>query len=260
MTPKRFFTDAEEAEIAKIYLAGYTERQIAQAYQLKTHGAINCALRRQGATARQFRYVRHRDSTIFKVIDSEEKAYWLGFLYADGCINKSLIQLSLANKDAHHVKKFADFLGDAPCAIKNSGYKDYLKATTTIYDKEMAIDLGLLGIETGRPDYTKATNAVPDRLLHHFIRGNFDGDGCASNQGPSLIFCGNAPFVTFLRNEISARVGTNPNLKLREHRCGKVVYISFRRRVQALLVADYIYKDATIFLERKKDIVDSWRK
>lgn len=41
----------------------------------------------------------------FKKIDTEEKAYWLGFLYADGCVGskEAKIELGLAEKDFNHL-------------------------------------------------------------------------------------------------------------------------------------------------------------
>ena len=44
--------------------------------------------------------------TNFNVIDTEEKAYWLGFLYADGCVHsaENKIELGLAEKDYKHIE------------------------------------------------------------------------------------------------------------------------------------------------------------
>lgn len=49
----------------------------------------------------------------FEKIDNEEKAYWLGFLYADGNVSlkEDKIELSLAEKDLNHIKKFKNFIG-----------------------------------------------------------------------------------------------------------------------------------------------------
>lgn len=49
----------------------------------------------------------------FEIIDTEEKAYWLGFLYADGSVSSSedKIELGLAEQDMHHIEKFRDFIG-----------------------------------------------------------------------------------------------------------------------------------------------------
>ena len=45
----------------------------------------------------------------FEYIDSEEKAYWLGFLFADGFVNKdSYVGIALQSSDYHHLEKFRD--------------------------------------------------------------------------------------------------------------------------------------------------------
>lgn len=50
---------------------------------------------------------------IFKSIDNEFKAYWLGFLYADGSVGSTdyRVELTLAEKDYNHLVKFKDFIG-----------------------------------------------------------------------------------------------------------------------------------------------------
>lgn len=49
----------------------------------------------------------HFDEHVFDVIDTEEKAYWLGFLTADGYIysRDNTFGISLASIDKHHVEK-----------------------------------------------------------------------------------------------------------------------------------------------------------
>ena len=46
--------------------------------------------------AKRFKEV---DESIFEIIDTEEKAYWLGFLYADGYVNHRQVELSLKESD-----------------------------------------------------------------------------------------------------------------------------------------------------------------
>ena len=64
----------------------------------------------------------------FESIDTEHKAYWLGFMLADGCVNKSRdrIELSLKEEDYDHLVKFKNDL--------NSGHK-IGKKIKTINDK-----------------------------------------------------------------------------------------------------------------------------
>ena len=49
------------------------------------------------------------NSDYFENIDSEDKAYWLGFLFADGSVAKDRdrISVALAEKDKFHIEKFA---------------------------------------------------------------------------------------------------------------------------------------------------------
>lgn len=45
----------------------------------------------------------------FEVIDTEEKAYWLGFIMADGCVSithSPKVLLGVAEKDAEHIREF----------------------------------------------------------------------------------------------------------------------------------------------------------
>lgn len=53
------------------------------------------------------------DENIFQVIDTEEKSYWLGFLYADGAIigNEAACEVSQADANLDHLEKFRKFVG-----------------------------------------------------------------------------------------------------------------------------------------------------
>ena len=50
----------------------------------------------------------------FNKIETEKQAYWLGFLYADGCVSyqnwNNQIELSLQERDLHHLEKFRSFI------------------------------------------------------------------------------------------------------------------------------------------------------
>ena len=54
-------------------------------------------------------YNRH----IFENIDTEEKAYWLGFILADGYLNtdKHMVRIKLGDVDKKHIEKFIAFIG-----------------------------------------------------------------------------------------------------------------------------------------------------
>ena len=118
----------------------------------------------------------------FEKIDSEEKAYWLGFLYADGYISfsENKIELSLAEKDVHHIEKFRDFLGINNRICYRPSVKAYRLSFRSDKCKQDLINQGC----TPRKSLTlkfPTSKQVPYELIRHFIRGYFDGDGWFSN-------------------------------------------------------------------------------
>lgn len=119
----------------------------------------------------------------FKYIDSEEKAYWLGFLYADGCIttDKKYIILELSSEDLEHIKRFKDDI-QAHQKIRIYKRNNIEYARLCIGCKEMVLDLikvGCIPHKTFNIVFPEA-NIIPKNLIRHFIRGVFDGDGCIS--------------------------------------------------------------------------------
>ena len=58
---------------------------------------------------------------IFDKINSQEKAYWLGFILADGYLNvdKHMLRIKLGDKDKHHLEKFIQFIGGSLDMLKS---------------------------------------------------------------------------------------------------------------------------------------------
>lgn len=113
---------------------------------------------------------------IFRIIDTEEKAYWLGFLYADGYVSKyNQIEVSLTLKDEEHLYKLKKFVNTNTNIIK-----DDHRVRLLFCSKEMAQDLANLGCVNNKSLVLTfpTKEQVPDNLLRHFLRGYVDGDGC----------------------------------------------------------------------------------
>lgn len=124
----------------------------------------------------------------FKEIDTEEKAYWLGFLYADGCItrfyrNEKLkamsLELTLQSNDIEHLKKFLKSL-DSNVPIQNKKIKNKYNASRVVINcTSMCRDLINLGCTPQKSLILEFPNEniLPLKYINHFIRGYFDGDG-----------------------------------------------------------------------------------
>lgn len=259
----RNFTDSEEEQIGRIYLAGHSTRAIARAYRLKSKRSVIGALKRQGIQQRspaERNRLYELDPHRFDVIDCEEKAYWLGFIYADGNVNRRTLRVSLKGSDQPHLEKLKFFmLSESPIHTGTARVqgKEYPQCSIEFTDRHLAGRLRELGILPRRPDFRPAVRAVSDPLLHHFTRGFFDGDG-SMNTKPSLSFCGCEDFMLWLRSLLDARTDLNPLPKVSKHPKSRIFYLSIGKHHQAERVAHFMYDDANICLTRKRERFKSW--
>ncbi len=126
-----------------------------------------------------FRHRKYKfQEDIFDNIDSEIKAYWLGFLYGDGGINQTSLKLELSAKDINHLEKFKLFmLGNNPI-IKGKKNCYYINYTS----KYLTNSLKKYGIIQNKTYLTNTTPQINSNLLKHFYRGILDSDG-SINKG-----------------------------------------------------------------------------
>ena len=115
------------------------------------------------------------NSNIFNTIDTEEKAYWLGFLYADGnVLDNNTISLELSTVDKEHLIKFNSFLNKSLDIREDKNRVRCIFKDTTI--KNSLVNLGCIPRKSLVLRFPK-DKQVPKRLKRHFVRGYIDGDG-----------------------------------------------------------------------------------
>lgn len=126
----------------------------------------------------------------FSKIDSPEKAYWLGFIYADGCVTKqNSLSIILHKKDTEHLMKLKDSLNatnpieERVEKIKNKNGEivrlqecSKLRISSTKITKDL-INAGCFRNKSKILKYPNP-DIIPKELEAHFIAGYFDGDGC----------------------------------------------------------------------------------
>jgi hypothetical protein len=122
------------------------------------------------------------DENYFTHIDSPEKAYWLGFLFADGYNTDDEIVIELAKKDITHLVKFKKTIKATQLISTRSKYdKNQLNtkefASIRISSREMCKILSIHGMIKNKT-YTLKYPDINSEYDRHFIRGFFDGDGC----------------------------------------------------------------------------------
>lgn len=145
----------------------------------------------------------------FRLIDTPEKAYWLGFIAADGGIQHGngvhALTVGLAAKDRGHLLKLRRALGStAPIGARQKSNSFVLG----IYSKELLEDLATAGLPPGK-ERRGAPWSGPAHLLPHYWRGVLDGDGCIHRSRNSWVvgFCGNFAMVSGFAHFIEQSTG-----------------------------------------------------
>jgi hypothetical protein len=210
------------------------------------------------------------NSTFFDCIDSEEKAYWWGFLYADGYVGKDAraIVVNLSSVDMDHLKRFRDIVSpERPVRLEVKFRKNLGITTRTavlrVDDKHICSRLQELGMIPKRPEFWRVRDNLPDDLFRHWLRGYFDGDGSAAKSSPSIRLIGQDDLLSWILNKLNTgrvlNTSTAPYQKCAKD--GKKLNIyefSVGGSHQVVSFREWLYRDATIYLERKKVIMDTW--
>ena len=243
----------------KLYIQGKSLRQIGDllnidrkklSKKLKEDGIIIRDPNKNSISNGKAKRFKEVDESIFETIDTEEKAYWLGFLYADGYVNERQIELTLKAKDLEHIQKFQAFMHSKH---KISYRKDTNAYRITICSPKIASDLSKLGCCQAKSLILTFPSAdqVPKHLVHHFMRGYFDGDGCiAYGQGQyRLSILGTSDFLDKYEDYILNILNRTNRNKRRYN--GQALSIQYAGTEQVYKIYNFLYQDATVYLERK---------
>lgn len=190
------------------------------------------------------------NENFFKKIDTEQKAYWLGFIYADGYINDVTkeFRLHISKKDIKHLEDFKKQINSEhpihKCQLNTISFN--------ICSKKMALDLNKLGVVQSKTfilEYPK----IPKKFNNHFIRGLFDGDGCIYTRKDGIKTWSIYTASEIFKNQIIEIIKLETGIKISSYKQGNGYTIRIFRKNDIPLIGEYMYKNSTIFLERKKE-------
>lgn len=198
------------------------------------------------------------NSDWFCEINNAEKAYWLGFLMADGSISKDnyTCRLILAQKDEKHLSRFGDIFG---LTVKNGERHDsrtkniYHYSSIIISNKYLVsqlISLGMTNNKTYRLNLDVFEN-VPDIFKRDFIRGYFDGDGTARGNKIEFVSC-SEKFLRLLGDYIVNELCID---KYSLYKRNNVTRITWYRNNNLKKFYKWMYEDSDLYLKRKEQDV-----
>lgn len=189
----------------------------------------------------------------FNKIDTPEKAYWLGFIAADGYIreDRATLQIQLQESDKSHLSKFLKAINTEKeiMKIEQNGYIGY---RILIHSRKMINDLVANGCFQNKSLKLSPPN-IDKKLIKYWILGYYDGDGgiCIyeNNKRYKTYYTGTYEVLSFIKKYYS--IGS----KLRkEHRCLNNTFALHITETKSKIMLDDFYdtKEAIDFcLERK---------
>ena len=203
----------------------------------------------------------------FENIDNEHKAYFLGFIFADGCliddvtIYRYKLNLKLHKKDKHILEEFIRCVDGEMGVWEN---KKRNMCEISLSGKKIVNDLKKQGLTSNKTFTIKYPN-IDESLERHFLRGYFDGDGCIrvntdkrdmTQRGDLRIVGASVEMITKINERMNFLFGTNIN-KLYGPKNKEYKFIGWSGMTDIEKIYNGLYRNSTLFLHRKKTIFDN---
>ena len=195
---------------------------------------------------------RSLNTKFFAEIDTESKAYILGFLTADGSVHKNGKSVSIA---LHHqdeqilqdIRSAMDSTATMGDKVSSGGFSNSApQKQISFCSRELIADLAKLGVLPNK-SFTTYFPDIPEHLHRHYIRGIWDGDGHINKWNFSVL--GSAKLLDKMQHIIMRNTGSIlPNCP---DRGGFPRLVGYRRDKAVL---QWLHADASIFLDRKHAI------
>ena len=266
-TRSNAWSKGEDNLLTEIYLKpGFEPKDIMERLPNRTWTAIvlrashlQLGSRRKQGFVRKYKF----DFNFFEQIDNAEKAYWLGFIFADGSLRHNTLRFGLVVEGKIHLQKLASILHyTGPLRYYPSVGSWNLELTHPKFAKDLR-DKGVVERKTWLVSYP---NFLPKTLHRHFIRGVFDGDGSITTgttkyrdriyKTPYMNICGAVPeFLQAIVDILSSEVGVGQvKVSRRKYRGQQTGTWAFSYSgTPSLRIRDYLYKEGGVYMNCKRD-------
>lgn len=270
MPSKIIFNEKQTKEIINLYHSGISCKQIGKQFKCSKQ-TVNALLKNGNIKIRDNSHAQQKyqiNENIFEIIDTSEKAYWLGMLTGDGWItDDNDLGLSLEQSDKEHIYKFRDFLkSNHPITIKNNGFKKdgtpSISYELRLTNKKIVSDLRQYGFTKNKTHYIKFPN-IDGKFLPNYMLGLVDSDGsfCLKTHYKrkhirllNFNFIGPTVFAQIFQQILIDKC------KISKTKLGTQKNTDFVRTVEyggyknIYKIVKFLYNDPPVWMERKKSI------
>lgn len=267
--------EKQRLKLIEEYLSGIPIWQLVNKYHISEFSVRSLLKRRKipkvEQTRRKSKYTLNE--FYFDKIDNPHKAYWLGFLYADGYNyeTEGVVRLSLQSKDKGILEKLlVDVNSNAPLFFRNLSKPDNNLQNcyvASLHSQRISKSLSKLGCGQKKSLILKIPdkNPIPKSLFRHFLRGLWDGDGNYyldkfKNKGGGYYYrircmlCGSDFLMSQIKDFIESKFDINCIITKK----GKVSILRICSMKSSYQFIKYLYHNSDIHLERKHQQIISY--
>ena len=242
----------------EMYQDGYLLQDIAAKYDT-TYATVSKLLKKNGVVIDRYTY--HFDEHYFDNIDTQDKAYILGLLWADGYndTDKGSIAIQLQEQDKELLLKINRVtcnerpLRKSSLSEKNSRWQDqYMLTWQSRYVSKL---LDEYGMHKKKSLILEFPGWLDEDLCRHFIRGYIDGDGCISlsqnGKFASVSMVGTKMFLNVVKDIIKESLDVDVVIQRDKRAQEPICTLRCGTKDGVSKILKWIYRDANLFLNRK---------
>lgn len=246
---------------------------------------INCAKKFKIGKNTLYNYLKEKDlikspgiyqkdisynEKFFDNIDTEEKAYWLGFIMADGYTrlnkknNPAQTSIEISKKDIEILNAFKHSINSNHIIRERSRHTVTGKiseiCSITISSEYLTSKLISYGVVPNKTYIGYINEEIfnnNEELIFHYLRGYSDGDGTINKNKGNYVFklvIKSESILNTITNWIKKYCNIEPKIKLESDSLGSAYRLSIQNKKEYFIFLDKLYKNANIYLDRKYQI------
>ena len=215
---------------------------------------------------RHYNYYYNRNA--FASIETEEDAYWLGFITADGYVNEknNWLSMGIGKKDLDHLKKFLkylDFSEEESQKVINQhcggAYtRDNIVYTAVICGRPLIKNLKQYNLFQGKSGKEVPYICKTPELEIAYIRGLVDGDGYIRSTEYGMGLVGSKEIVAYVRNFLGEKLQWNNFEDKYIHPHGIIYKFAVGGKNITSDILHILYDNSTIHLARKYELYEKY--
>ena len=254
---RRTTFDKYKREMCDMYDKGYTVKEIADFYKVNDE-SLRKKLNSWGVSMRHSAYTANEH--YFDVIDDQNKAYIIGFFWADGYnnVSRNTVLMTLQEGDGYILEEINKLL-------ENTHPLDYLNVKKmfpnsqntyrmAVTGEHMSKTLERYGMVQAKSLVLDFPACVPEDLYPALVRGYLDGDGYIGKNTHEVMLVGTEMFLSKVQQWCSDVLNIESHLIKIKGKSEVLRRLKIWKKEHVKKFLDCIYKDANLYLKRKYDI------